>query len=108
MYLTNDPTPRLPHFAMYRRSELCWNDNGTKYFVPYMHKVEVIDKTEKSYKIKYATSGRESWVRRNKIKFIYLIDKDYCELRGRRIPPLGCRMCYEKCAYRMTDMPSSY
>lgn len=98
-------TPILPHFAMYRRSELRWNDNGTKYFVQSTHKVEVIDKTEKSYKIRYTTNRRESWVRRSKIKFIYLIDKDYCELRGRRIPPSGCKVCYEKCALRMTDMP---
>ena len=105
MDLPNNPTPRLPHLATYRRSELHWNCNGTKYFVQSNHKVEVIDKTEKSYKIRYATSGRESWVRRDKIKFIYLIDKDYCELKGRRIPPLGCKICYEKCALRMTDMP---
>ena len=105
MDLLNAPTPKLPHFAIYRRSELRWNDNGTKYFVQFTHKVEVIDKTEKSYKIKYTTSGKESWVRKNKIKFIYLIDKDYCELRGRRIPPLGCKVCYEKCALRMTDVP---
>lgn len=105
MDLSNDLTPKLPHFATYRRSELRWNDNGTKYFVQFNHKVEVIDKTEKSYKIRYTTGGRESWVRRDKIKFIYLIDKDYCELRGRRIPSSGCRVCYEKCALRMTDMP---
>ena len=105
MDLPNDLTLRLPQFAMYRRSELRWNDNGTKYFVQSTHKVEVIDKTEKSYKIRYTTSSRESWVRRDKIKFIYLIDKDYCELRGRRIPPLGCKICYEKCALRMMDMP---
>lgn len=105
MDLLNDPTPRLPYFAMYRRSKLRWNDNGTKYFVQFTYKVEVIDKTEKSYKIRYTTSGRESWVRRDKIKFIYLIDKDYCELKGRRIPPSGCKVCYEKCALRMMDAP---
>ena len=105
MDLPNDLIPRLPHLAIYRRSELRWNDNGTKYFVQFNHKVEVIDKTEKSYKIRYTTGGKESWVRRDKIKFIYLIDKDYCELRCRRIPPLGCKVCYEKCALRMTNMP---
>lgn len=105
MDLPNDTTPRLPHFATYRCSKLRWNDNGTKYFVQFNYNVEVIDKTEKSYKIRYTTSGRESWVRRDKIKFMYLIDKDYCELRGRRIPPSGCMVCYEKCALRMTDMP---
>ena len=104
----NNLTPRLPHCAMYRCSELRWNANGTKYFVPSSYKVDVISKTEKSYKIRYTASGRESWVRKDKIEFIYLIDKDYCELRGRRIPPLGCKACYENCALRMTDMPSSY
>ena len=105
MDLQNDLTPRLPHLATYRRSQLRWNDNGTRYFHSVTYKVEVIDKTEKSYKIRYITSGREIWVRRDKIKFIYLIDKDYCELRGRRIPTSGCKVCYEKCALRMTDMP---
>lgn len=104
MNLPNDLIPKLPHVAMYRRSQLRWN-NGTKYFVSLTYKVEVIDKTDKSYKIKYVTSGRESWVRKDKIKFMYLIDKDYCELRGRKIPPLGCKICYEKCALRMTDTP---
>ena len=106
MDLSNDPTPILPHLATYRRSQLRWNDNGTKYFIPFTYKVEVIDKTDKSYKIRF--DGKESWVRRDKIKFIYLIDRDYCELKGRRIPPSGCKICYEKCAFRMTNMPSSY
>lgn len=104
MNLPNDLIPKLPHVATYRRSQLRWN-NGAKYFVSVTYKVEVIDKTDKSYKIRYATNGRESWVRKDKIKFMYLIDKDYCELRGRRIPPLGCKICYEKCALRMTDTP---
>ena len=105
MDVQNDPTPRLPHLATYRRSELRWNNNGTKYFVPFNHKVEVIDETEKSYKIRYINSNREIWVRKDKIRFIYLIDKDYCELKGRRIPTLGCRICYERCALKMTDAP---
>lgn len=106
MISPNDTISKFPHSAMYRRNTIHWYSDGSRGFVEYRYKVEVIGKTEKSYKIKF--NNRESWVRKDKIQFIYLTDGDYCELRDRRIPPLGCKTCFEKCALRMTNMPYSY
>lgn len=100
-------TPTLPISAIYRRQMICWDNNGTKYFVPIEYDVKVIAETEKSYRIRY-NNNRETWVGKNKISFVYLTDKDYCEKKQRRIYPLSCRICYERCALRGKDYPLSY
>ena len=102
----NIPTPPLPCNAVYYRKEIRWNDNGTKYFVPFAIDVVVIAETEKSFKIKLGE--RESWVGKNKIRFSYLKDQDYCSKKQRRMPACACRICYEYCALRGKDMPRSY
>lgn len=100
-------TPTLPISAIYRRQMIRWNNNGTKYFVPIECDVKVIAETEKSYRIRY-NNNRETWVGKNKVSFVYLRDKDYCEKKQRRMYPLSCRICYERCALRGKDYPLSY
>ena len=101
-------TPQLPIPAIYRRQMIRWNDNGTKYFVPIEERVTVVAETEKSYQIKYDSNNKLSWVGKNKIKFVYLRDKDYCEKKQKRMWPMSCRICYEKCGLRGKDYPLSY
>lgn len=100
-------TPQLPISAIYRRQMIQWNSNGTKYFVPIECDVKVIAETEKSYRIRYK-NNRETWVGKKKITFVYLKDKDWCEKKQKRIYPLSCRICYERCAMRGKDYPLSY
>ena len=90
-------TPQLPISAIYRRQMIRWNNNGTKYFVPIEERVTVVAETEKSYQIKFE-NNRLSWVGK----------KDYCEKKQRRMYPLSCRICYERCALRGKDYPLSY
>lgn len=99
-------TPSLPHAAIYRRNILHWNNNGTKFFTQIEVDVDVIAETEKSFQIRYK-NNRLSWVGKNKVKFVYLSDRDFCGKKQRRMPPLACRICHENCALRNKDYPQS-
>ena len=100
-------TPQLPISAIYRRQMIRWNNNGTKYFVPIEERVTVVAETEKSYQIKFE-NNRLSWVGKKKISFVYLKDGDWCSKKQRRMYPLSCRICYERCALRGKDYPLGY
>lgn len=84
-----------------------WDALGKKYFVTYSCRVEVIGESEKSYKIRYEGTSKESWVRKKQIEFNYL-SGDFCLKRNRALMPLACRICTERCAVRGKDLPARY
>lgn len=106
----NNNVISFPHEAVYLHKIMRWGVSGTKVFDYVSDKVMVIGESEKSYKIQFQSgpnefNGRETFVRKNKINFNYLINKDYCLKKQRNIPSLACKICYEKCALRLTNMP---
>ena len=82
--------------AVYFRSVVRWY-NGVKRFETQEYYVDVIDETEKSYRVRYKGSIEGvSWVGKDKVKFEYLSKEHYCELKSRYIPQGGCETCYNR------------
>ena len=95
--------PDLPHDAIYMRSFL--NDRcGVKVFDMMPCRVVVVGESAKSFRIIF--EGRETWVRKQRIKFTYLDEK-----RGggggrqKYIPRNGCRICYNDCFFSKIEAP---
>lgn len=95
--------PDLPHDAIYMRSFLNYRC-GVKFFDRMPCRVVVVGESAKSFRIRY--EGRETWVRKQKIKFTYLDEKSgFCELRQKYIPRNGCRICYKDCFFSKREAP---
>ena len=95
--------PDLPHDAIYMRSFLNYR-YGVKFFDMMPCRVVVVGESAKSFRILF--EGRETWVRKQKIKFTYLDEKSgFCELRQKYIPRNGCRICYKNCFFSKREAP---
>lgn len=96
----------LPHRGVYRCKELQWDRGGNRYFVPCEYRVMILSETEKSYRIRYSETGKESWVGKGKIKFLWL-RQGFCEHKDRCIPNHGCKACFDKlCYFSGKDYPT--
>lgn len=95
--------PDLPHNAIYMRSFLYYR-NGVKFFDKEFIRVVVVGESEKSFRILFG--GRETWVRKQRIKFTYLDEQNgFCKLRQEYIPRSGCCMCYKDCFFSKRKAP---
>lgn len=95
--------PDLPHNAIYMRSFLNYR-YGVKFFDKVFIRVIVVGESAKSFRIRY--EGRETWVRKQKIKFNYLDEQNgFCKLRQEYIPRHGCRICYKDCFFSKREAP---
>ena len=102
----------LPHKAVYLKKAMKYNSFGKKVFYYFPYEVMVVEDTEKSYKIRFKTGedefeGRETFVRKDSIKFNFLTKENYCEKRGKYIPDSFCMICYQSCALRGKDFPKA-
>lgn len=96
--------PDLPHNAIYFRSIMVYRYGGDKYFDRMPCRVVVVGESAKSFRILY--EGRETWVRKQKIKFTYLDEQNgFCKLRQEYIPRHGCRICYKDCFFSKREAP---
>lgn len=95
--------PQLPHNAIYFRSVMVYQ-YGDRYFDRMPFRVVVVGESAKSFRILY--EGRETWVRKQKIKFNYLDEQSgFCELRQKYIPRHGCRICHNDCFFSKREAP---
>ena len=93
----------LPHKAVYSKKVLKWDACGRKVFEVFPYDVMVVAETKKSYKIKL--QGREMFARKGSVKFNFLTNKDYCEVKQKHIPIAGCAICCNDCALSGKDFP---
>ena len=102
---------QLPHQAVYFKKVLKWDAFGKKSFDVYPYDVLVVEETEKSYKIKFKTGntfeGRQTFVRKDSVKFNFLTSGNYCEKKEKYMPILACSICYKDCALRGRDFPKA-
>lgn len=88
----------LPHSGIYRCKELQWDRNGNRYFIPCEYRVLILSETNKSYRIRFDQTKKESWVGKDKIKFLWL-RQGFCEHKDKCIPNHGCKGCINKLCY---------
>ena len=74
--------PDLPQNAIYFRSIKVYRYGGDRYFDRMPCRVVVVGESAKSFRIRY--EGRETWVRKQKIKIICC--NRYCLISFRPIP----------------------
>ncbi len=103
---------QLPCKAVYYKKVLKYDAAGRKFFAICPYDVMVVNCTENSYKIQFKSgldefNGRQTFVRKNSIKFNYLTNDNYCERRHEFIPIAGCVICYKDCALRGKDFPKA-
>ena len=95
----------LPHRAVYSKGVLKWDAHGRKVFEVFPYDVMVVAETDKSYKIQLY--GREMFARKGNVKFNFLTNGDYCEVKQKRIPIAGCIVCCKNCALSGKDFPKA-
>ena len=94
----------FPLPGIYLKKILFWNRNGDKEFQLKEISVQIIGQTDKSFKIRYNSTAKESWVRKRKILLNYL-KRDFCTLKQRHVPLNSCQICHERCALRGQSYP---
>lgn len=104
-----DTNVQLPYKAVYFKKILKWGLCGKKSFDIYPYDVIVISETEKSYKIKFqgAYFGRQTFVRKDSVKFNFLENGNYCRKMSRHLPDSACSICRKDCALSGRDFPKA-